>query len=81
MFRYDSDQQITREQFLAENEGYSQFRAFQTEQLYGCNVATSLFYEESPFRPDWLLNDFIQMIHPEMKPSEPLRYYHKLSSH
>ena len=80
MFRYDSDQQITREKLLAENEGYSQFRAFQTEQLYGCNVATSLFYEESPFRPDWLLNDFIQMIHPEMKPSEPLRYYHKLSS-
>lgn len=79
MFRYDSDYQITREQLLAENEGYSQFRAFQTENIYGCNVATSFFYEESPFRPDWLLNDFIQMIHPEIGQSESLRYYHKLS--
>lgn len=79
MFRYDSEQQITSEQLLSENEGYSQFRAFQTGNMYACNVATSLFYEESPFRPDWLLNDFIQMIHPEMNQLEPLRYYHKLS--
>ena len=80
LFRYDSDQPMTSEQLLAEKEGYSQFRAFQTGELYGCNVTTSLFYEESPFRPDWLLNDFIQMIHPEIKGQAPIRYYKKLSA-
>ena len=79
LFRYDSDQPITREQLLAEKEGYSQFHAFQTGELYGCNVTTSLFYEESPFRPDWLLNDYIQILHPNMGSSETLRYYHKLN--
>lgn len=78
LFRYDSEQPITREQLLSENQGYSQFHAFQTGTVYGCNVATSLFYEESPFRPDWLLNDFIQMIHPEIRLSEPLRYFRPL---
>ena len=78
LFRYDSDQQMNREQLLAEKEGYTQFRAFQTGELYGCNVTTSLFYEESPFRPDWLLNDFIQIIHPEIRVPETLRYYRKL---
>jgi iron complex transport system substrate-binding protein len=78
LFRYDSDQPMTREQLLAEKEGYSQFRAFQTGEVYGCNVSTSLFYEESPFRPDWLLSDFIQIIHPEVRRPETLRYYRKL---
>ena len=78
MFRYDSEHPITSEQLLEEKEGYSQFRAFQTGDMYGCNVATSLFYEESPFRPDWLLNDFIQILHPETSMSETLRYYSRI---
>ena len=78
MFRYDSEHPITSDQLLEEKEGYSQFRAFQTGDMYGCNVATSLFYEESPFRPDWLLNDFIQILHPETSMSETLRYYSRI---
>ena len=78
LFRYDSDQPITREQLLTEKEGYDQFHAFQTGEIYGCNVSTSLFYEESPFRPDWLLSDFMQIIHPEARQKEPLRYYRQL---
>ena len=79
LYRYDSDQPMTREQLLAENDGYGQFHAFQTGEVYGCNVRTSLFYEESPFRPDWLLGDFIQIVHPELQLSSPRRYYFKLS--
>ena len=78
MFRYEGDKALTIEQFGAEKEGYDQFRAFQTKELYGCNVRTSRFYEESPFRPDWLLSDFIHILHPDIKLSQPLRYYKKL---
>lgn len=78
MFRYDSDKPMSRERFLAQKDGYDQFRAFQSGELYGCNVRTSRFYEESPFRPDRLLNDFIQILHPEMKGLGPLRYYKKI---
>ena len=78
MFRYDSDKPMSRERFLSEKDGYDQFRAFQSGELYGCNVRTSRFYEESPFRPDRLLNDFIQILHPEMKGLGPLRYYKKI---
>ena len=78
MFRYDSDKPMSRERFLSEKDGYDQFRAFQSGELYGCNVRTSRFYEESPFRPDRLLSDFIQILHPEMKGLGPLRYYKKI---
>lgn len=80
MFRYDNDQPITMEQLLAEKEGYGMFDAFRTGEVYGCNTRTSLFYEETPFRPDWLLQDFIHMLHPEIQGLERLRYYQKVQS-
>ena len=33
---------------------------------YGCNTATSTFYEDTPFRPDLLLRDFITICYPEL---------------
>lgn len=79
MLRYDSDKPMQLQQLLAEQEGYSQFEAYQTGEVYGCNVRTSLFYEEAPFRPDRLLSDFIQIMHPGIKPATPLKYYQKLN--
>ena len=78
LFRYSSDHDISYQELLAEHHGYNQFNAFRRQQVYGCNVERSLFYEESPFRPDWLLNDFIQILHPELQGLEPLRYYKKV---
>ena len=41
-------------ELLREQAGYSQLLPAQTGEVYGCNVMTSMFYEESPFRPDLL---------------------------
>ena len=45
--------------------GYTGFKAFKTRNVYGCNTAKVPFYEETPFRPDYLLSDLIQILHPE----------------
>ena len=78
LFRYSSDHDITYAELSAEHHGYDQFRAFRQKNVYGCDVERSPFYEESPFRPDWLLNDFIRILHPEIEGLAPLRYYKKL---
>ena len=78
LFRYSSDHDISYQELLSEHHGYNQFSAFRSRQVYGCNVERSLFYEESPFRPDWLLNDFIRILHPEQDGLAPLRYYKPL---
>ena len=75
LFRYSSDHDITYQELLGEHHGYNQFRAFRRQQVYGCDVERSQFYEESPFRPDWLLNDFIRILHPELEGLVPSRYY------
>lgn len=78
LFRYSSDHAISYDELLAEHHGYNRFRAFRQQEAYGCNVELSLFYEESPFRPDYLLGDFIQMLHPDITNLPPLRYYQKV---
>ena len=78
LFRYSSDHDISYQELLSEHHGYNQFKAFRKRQVYGCNVERSLFYEESPFRPDWLLNDFIRILHPEQEGLDSLRYYKPL---
>ena len=78
LFRYSSDHDITYDELRSEHHGYNQFKAFRNQQVYGCNVELSLFYEETPFHPDWLLNDFIRILHPELDGLAPLRYYKKL---
>ena len=78
LFRYDAQQPITRQRLLSEQPGYPQLRPVREDELYGCNVMTSMFYEESPFRPDLLLGDFIQILHPDIPNLPPLRYYFKV---
>ena len=78
LYRYSSDRSMTLKDLHAEQPGYSQLKAYQSGEVYGCNVEKTLFYEQSPFRPDYLLNDFIQILHPDMEGLSPLRYYFKM---
>ena len=79
LFRFSADHLISYSELLGEHHGYDHFRAFRNREVYGCNVELSQFYEESPFRPDWLLTDFIQILHPDILNLPPLRYYQKIS--
>ena len=78
MFRYSSDHPITYNELMSEHHGYDQFKALRNHEVYGCNVEQSLFYEEAPFRPDFLLGDFLKILHPDIPNLPPLRYYEKL---
>ena len=79
LYRYSSDHAQDYRELLCEHHGYKQLQAFADRNVYGCNVEQSLFYEETPFRPDWLLSDFIQILHPDIPNKVPLRYYQKLN--
>ena len=78
LLRYDAAQPLTMAQLLSEQPGYGQLRPVRRHEVYACNVATSMFYEETPFRPDLLLRDFISILHPDTTNTTPLRYYHRV---
>lgn len=78
MLRYSSDHSWDYNELLASHHGYSQLRSFRQHEVYGCNVELSHFYEETPFHPDRLLSDFLQILHPNIIGLPPLRYYKKI---
>ena len=57
---------------------YTLFKAYKEANVYGCNSAELIFYEETPFHPERLLRDYIGILHPELLPAHTLRYFHKL---
>ena len=71
LFRYNAPQPVSYASLLSENAAYSQFRAFQQHRCYGCNTATTTFYEDTPFHPNLLLRDFICIAHPELGLGDP----------
>ena len=78
LLRYDSPTPLTMLQLLSEKDGYRMVRSVENERVYGCNVTTSMFYEETPFRPDLLLQDLIKILHPDIPNLPEPRYYHKI---
>ena len=78
LYRYSSDHETDYHELLSEHRGYNQLKACRDHEVYACNVEQTLFYEETPFRPDFLLSDFIRILHPSLTSLPPLRYYTKL---
>lgn len=79
LIRYNNSQaRITRSDLGKIYQPYTLFKAYKQDNVYGCNSAELVFYEETPFHPERLLRDFISILHPELLPNETLRYFHKL---
>ena len=77
--KYNSERDMSYSDLQADYMGYTGFKAFKQRNIYGCNTAKVPFYEETPFRPDYLLADFIQILHPEIGDLGGLRYFCKLN--
>ena len=80
LFRYNSPHDITYDELLSENQGYSQFKAFQNHQAYGCNTANTTFYEDTPFNPALLLRDIVIITHPAITSLGEPQYFKKLNN-
>ena len=76
--KYNRDRDMTYADLESDYAGYTGFKAFKERNIYGCNTGKVPFYEETPFRPDYLLADFIQMLHPEIGDLGGLRYFCKM---
>ena len=75
-FKYDGPHPLSHQELLSEYHGYAGLKAFQTGEIYQCNASATFYFEETCFRPDYLLREFIQLLHPEAKLGG-LRYYKK----
>lgn len=78
IIRYQGDTAMTLKQLSALSPVYSQFRAFREGNVWGVNTSKVAYFDEAPFRPDYLLEDMINILHPELKLSAGMHYYSRL---
>lgn len=69
---------MNRQALLDEFHGYKSLKPFRTGEIYGCKVDQTPYFEQVSWRPDWLLDDLVQLFHPDLRTGKPLRYYQKL---
>ena len=79
LIRYNnSRQRMTLTELGSMYQPYTLFHAYRNGQVYGCNSAELIFYEETPFHPERLLHDYIKILHSTLLPTDTLRYFHQL---
>ncbi len=79
IIKYNRPTELTYRDLKADYAPYATFKAFRERNIYGCNSHIIPFYEESPFHPEYLLEDLIRIFHPGLLPEGNLRYFKKLA--
>lgn len=78
LIKYNLSKDMTYKDLQTEYSPYANFDAFKNHHIYGCNTGNVPYYEEFPLHPDYLLADYIWIVHPELMPNYTPRYYKKL---
>ena len=64
------------EKLLAENDLYSNFKAFKDKKVIFCDSKKSTYFETGTLEPHLLLADFIYVFHPNLLEDYKPKYYH-----
>ncbi|MCF8333056.1 MAG: ABC transporter substrate-binding protein [Bacteroidales bacterium] len=74
-----SPQKYSYDQLKAEDERYSDFKAFQQKNVLVCNVTKTPYYEKGALEPDIILADFIHAFHGDLLEDYHPQYFKTLS--
>ncbi|SHF06539.1 ABC transporter substrate-binding protein [Dysgonomonas macrotermitis] len=79
LIKYNNPQgDLTYSALADEYKPYSYFGAYKNRNIYECNAAKKTYYEDLPIHPDYILQDFAYIFHPDLFPGYVPRYYEKM---
>lgn len=77
-FKYFGGNALSKQDLLAEYQGYQALKAFQTGTVYETDTSCEPYFELTSFHPEILLREFIILSHPEAGDKfGKLRFYKK----
>lgn len=77
-FKYFGDKALSKNDLLAEYEGYKVLKAFNSNSIYQVDTSTQPYFELTSFHPEILLREFIILAHPKATQFGKLRFYQHL---
>lgn len=66
---------LTYDGMRKDNEIYARFKPWKTHKVFACNTMKVPFFDEEPFRPDFMLCDLVMILHPELSEGYEPRYF------
>ncbi len=77
-FKYFGGKALSKNDLLAEYEGYKVLKAFNNNSIYQVDTSTQPYFELTSFHPEILLREFIILAHPKATQFGKLRFYQHL---
>lgn len=76
--KYFGGKALSKNDLLAEYEGYKVLKAFYSNSIYQVDTSTQPYFELTSFHPEILLREFIILAHPKATQFGKLRFYQHL---
>ena len=77
-FKYFGGKALSKNDLLAEYEGYKVLKAFNSNSIYQVDTSTQPYFELTSFHPEILLREFIILAHSKATQFGKLRFYQHL---
>ena len=77
IMKYGTPNDYTYRSLIADDKRYTEFKAFKTRRIFGCNTLNIAFFEETPFHPERVLREVVGIAHPELG-LDKFRYFKPL---
>ena len=77
-FKYFGGKALSKNDLLAEYEGYKVLKAINSNSIYQVDTSTQPYFELTSFHPEILLREFIILAHPKATQFGKLRFYQHL---
>lgn len=74
VFNFFGSGKLTYDRLASEYSGYREMKAFKQHQIWYVDTQRVPYFDQVPFRPDYLLRDYIILLHPELNLGTP-HYY------
>lgn len=79
LIKYSDVTAPTISDLVKENEIYTKFKVYDTGEIYGCDSNNSDYFDDIAFHPQWILAEYIRLIHPEIVgKTDNYHYFSKL---
>jgi iron complex transport system substrate-binding protein len=70
--------EYNKQSMKREDPRYADFKAFDNNRIFVCNIREVPYYEQNAMKPDVILADYIHFFHPELLPNYQPCFYKQL---
>ncbi|MDO4949490.1 MAG: ABC transporter substrate-binding protein [Bacteroidales bacterium] len=79
VMKYNSPGPLTYTRLAADLPAYKGFKAYKERKVWACNTYYSTLFDDFPYQPHLLLQDYIKILHPDLLPDTDLMFFHELT--